>query len=458
MLSLLLAAGCSNHGSVSEAGSNKTAANSAADTAEGNTASPLDCDWTMHVDDTVTKSYQGMQMDFTLILLAKKNGGSDELGTYKGKAYLFEKTNVPSMGKAVGGSAEGYQYSEGRDDNVQFDVIKYDVNKFSEFGQQKGAVDLAPLVKYDSMALYTTKMSWSADWNILYHDDDDSGVVADSYSDMANLPMKIAVEGGQVSVTILMHGFVTLDFKGIVTGDPAQSRNFSDDAAGKLNEFDRKMKQARQENAKGGNVSDSQNRNNSGGVNKSSGGSSSASDLMGQMGVDPSIWNFAGGGFSGGDDQDYGNGGSGSGGGSSQNKGSVGNKGSGKPGGGNSAGSSSDGNLGKSFKTSNKWVPDWFGGLPAPDAQITMVMFDTSNGQNGMCTAALSEDSFRSYCRKILNSGFKTPEGMAGNNPGNMNGTLMFSAVRGKETINAVFGKENPDDRQGTITITYQAK
>ncbi len=173
----------------------------------------VECDWTMTVSGTDRRQLGDFTFVYTLDMTAEKQGGTTDQGAYIGTAYLAMYLDASQASKIAGTDVAGFIDMDMSADSFSFDVVGYSEEAYSDFG---GGDVLAPLVQYDSMALLDLPVTTTGD-----HDVSSAfGHVAGEYIDEAStLPMKIAIDGGQVTVSIDEPWFYGT-FHGMVAGTP----------------------------------------------------------------------------------------------------------------------------------------------------------------------------------------------------------------------------------------------
>lgn len=191
--------------------------------------SPVECNWTLYVDQTIPVTTDGMTVDYTLLLVAQKTGGKDVYGTYTGACYLGVKFDASQMNNSVmqllgGFNVDAYSY------DLSFDVISYDIEAYSDYGLKDGEAPIAPLVSYESMALLTPEMTGSGSLNPSIDGiQGEHAEINESASGTETIPMKITINSGQVSVYIPSLQ-ISHSFKGTLTGEPLTDADADYDA------------------------------------------------------------------------------------------------------------------------------------------------------------------------------------------------------------------------------------
>jgi hypothetical protein len=167
----------------------------------------------MAVSDTDQRNVEGFVFVYTLDLTAEKTGGTTEEGSYNGAVRLKMTFDASQTSKISGLDVSGFVDMDMAQDSFDFEVVGYDEETYSDFGRGD---TLAPLTRYDSMALVNLTVSTTGDHDVSSSLGEASGEYIDEQS---TLPMKIAIEGGQVTVSIDVPWFYGT-FHGMVTGTP----------------------------------------------------------------------------------------------------------------------------------------------------------------------------------------------------------------------------------------------
>ncbi len=183
------------------------------------TEAPREADWTLHVEDTIEKSVQGITVSYTFILDAVKHGGTTDLGSYTGTASLKQKMDAGELSNPFMAMSGGVDTSISSD-NVQIDIVAYDREKYDSFGLKDDEPPLSNLSELDGMALGSLSMSGSGSFDVSVDAAQNiHGQVKANESGTGAISYKLNVEGGQVSVSIPELGLPD-SFKGMVTGVP----------------------------------------------------------------------------------------------------------------------------------------------------------------------------------------------------------------------------------------------
>jgi hypothetical protein len=183
---------------------------------------PLECDWTMQIDQTIPITQDGFTVNYTLILVAQKKGGIEVLGDYKGSAYLKINMDASNLSNEVIKVTGGFDVNAFTN-SLDFQLVPYDIERYSDYGLGKDEVPLAPLVQYETMALISPEMKGTGVLNpMVQGKQGEKAEVNKSASQTMPIPMKITVIGGQVNVEIPSLK-IGKHFEGMLLGTPVNS-------------------------------------------------------------------------------------------------------------------------------------------------------------------------------------------------------------------------------------------
>lgn len=202
----------------------------------GSNGELLECNWVLKVDQTIPKKYDdGMTVEHTLVLIAKKNGGTDVSGTYNGAVYLGSKLDISEFSNEIVDMTGGFDV-HAFGNNLSFDVVPYDLDKYTGFGVKEGDIGIPHLVEHESMAIFTQEMTGTGVLNPYIKGKPEgslSGGYTQNASGSAPVPIKIAIRSGQVLVQ-----FPSLDigksFEGQLLGVPLDDSKQYDETMGKI--------------------------------------------------------------------------------------------------------------------------------------------------------------------------------------------------------------------------------
>lgn len=178
---------------------------------------PLNCNWTISVNDEISKKIEMWNLKYSLEFTAVKQGGTDQAGFYKGKAVFKIKGTVDKMPGVdeslikVMGNVEG----EGTDNNLSFTVMNN--------------IELAPLVPIEKDKTTSNKVD-DADYvaggnlnmkgtgalNILVTTPNAQGQANEKADSNTSVYFQMYITGATVKIVIPNAG----EFKGTVVGDP----------------------------------------------------------------------------------------------------------------------------------------------------------------------------------------------------------------------------------------------
>lgn len=179
----------------------------------------LDCCWTLCVDQTIPVTTDGLTVEYTLVLIAQKAGGSDVNGTYEGAAYVGCKLDISSVSNEVIEAFGGFDMNAYAS-SITFDVVPYDINEYSDYEVPQGQIAIPPLVEYESMALISPEMTGSGILNpSLFGIQGEHMEYNYSASGTQAIPMRIAIKSGSVTVSVPSFK-IGSSFEGTVLGDP----------------------------------------------------------------------------------------------------------------------------------------------------------------------------------------------------------------------------------------------
>jgi hypothetical protein len=202
----------------------------------------LDCNWVLNVDQTIpVKDQDGMTVEYTLVLIAEKEGGTDVSGTYHGAAYIGAKLDISEFSNEAVEMTGGFDLNAFGND-ISFDVVPYEIESYSNYGVKKGEIGIAPLVKYETMALLSPEMTGAGVINP-YLEGRQEGSVSGGYTGSATgtekIPMKITINSGKVRVDIPSFK-IGKQFEGQLLGVPIGDSKQYDDTIKKIEELKEK--------------------------------------------------------------------------------------------------------------------------------------------------------------------------------------------------------------------------
>lgn len=186
----------------------------------------LEVDWTLHVNQTITTESDGLPINHTLILVAKKTGGTDIYGSYEGLAYVRTQLDASVLSNEVLAVSGGF-HIECSSDAIQFDILPYDADSFFAGMPTDNAdvLTIAPLVEFNGMAQLSPEMQGSGVVNPLVQGiQGERAEYNTAVSDVVVMPMRIGVSNAEVYVEVpsLKTGQM---FQGMLTGNPAQGED-----------------------------------------------------------------------------------------------------------------------------------------------------------------------------------------------------------------------------------------
>lgn len=186
----------------------------------------LEADWTLHVNQTITVESEGLPINHTLILVAKKTGGTDIYGSYEGLAYVRTQLDASVLSNEVIAVSGGFNL-ECSSDAIQFEILPYDADSFFAAMPTDSAdtITIAPLAEFNGMARLSPDMQGSGVINPLVQGiQGERAEYSDAVSDTLVMPMRIGVSNADVYVEVPSLKIGQM-FKGMLTGDPAQGED-----------------------------------------------------------------------------------------------------------------------------------------------------------------------------------------------------------------------------------------
>lgn len=191
--------------------------------AEPFSSAPVEVNWTLHVDQTIPIEKDGMTVNYTLVLVADKQGGTDVKGTYKGNALLKVELDASKLPSEVIKLLGGFKM-EASSQELEFEVSSYDPEAFSGYYQydQNELPMLTPIKDYTGMALVSPAMSGAGTLDI-----QGSGIqgekveVNEAASGTEAIPMKILISNAAVFVEVPTLKIGKM-FEGQLLGEPVK--------------------------------------------------------------------------------------------------------------------------------------------------------------------------------------------------------------------------------------------
>lgn len=182
---------------------------------------PLECNWLLKVDQTIPVTTDELTVNYTLVLIAQKVGGTDVYGTYEGAAYFGSELDASNLSNSFLDVTGGFNIKAFAN-NLSFQIVPYDKEKYSRYGIGENEAPVVPLVDYESMALFSPQMTGSGVLNPHVTGENVNAGYNDSASGTAPVTIKIAVKSGKADVDVPTFN-VGSSFKGLLLGDPQQS-------------------------------------------------------------------------------------------------------------------------------------------------------------------------------------------------------------------------------------------
>lgn len=200
----------------------------------------LDCNWVLKVDQTIpVKEKDGMTVEYTLVLIAEKEGGTNVSGTYNGAAYIGVKLDISEFSNEAVEMTGGFDINAFGND-ITFDVVSYDKNEYANYDVKEDEPGIVPLVEYESMALLSPEMTGAGVLNPYLEGKQEgsvSGGINESVpSSTVPITMKITINSGNVNV-YLPQFKLSSSFKGQLLGIPKGDSKMYDDTMNKINKL-----------------------------------------------------------------------------------------------------------------------------------------------------------------------------------------------------------------------------
>jgi hypothetical protein len=244
------------------------------DSPSGKNGELLECNWVLKVDQTIPVKKDEMTVEYTLVLIAEKEGGTDVSGTYHGAAYIGVKLDISEFSNEAVEMTGGFDLNA-YGDNISFDVVSYDIENYSNYGVKEGEIGIAPLVKYESMALLSPEMTGAGVLNP-YLEGKQEGSVSGGHNENVSgsspIPMKITINSGKVRVDVPSFN-IGKHFEGLLLGVPTGDNKQYDETIEKIEE----LKEKAEDNSGTSSKEDSEGE---------SGNLGGLGGIMGQMGTD----------------------------------------------------------------------------------------------------------------------------------------------------------------------------
>ncbi len=180
----------------------------------------VEANWTLYVDQTITVESEGLPVDYTLILSAKKSGGTDIYGKYEGSAYVRTQLDASVLSNEAFAVSGGFNI-ECSSDSIAFEILPYDADSFFTLMPDESAdvTTLAPLAEFNGMALLSADMQGSGVINPQIQGDNVQGGYDNSQSGAVTMSMRIGVSNADVYVEVPSLKIGQM-FKGMMTGSP----------------------------------------------------------------------------------------------------------------------------------------------------------------------------------------------------------------------------------------------
>lgn len=186
-------------------------------------SAPVEAKWTLHVDHTIPVEKDGMTVNYTLVLAADKQGGTDICGTYLGNANIKVEMDASKLSNEVIKMLGGFKM-EAYAEAMKFDVVPHDAETFQEYYTYEHMEGFLPPLKpvrdYNGMALISPDMKGTGLLNIQAHGiQGEKAEKNESAAGIEAIPMRILVSDLDVFVeapALRLSGY----FRGQLTGEP----------------------------------------------------------------------------------------------------------------------------------------------------------------------------------------------------------------------------------------------
>ena len=180
---------------------------------------PVECDWTLNVNQTIPVTTDGMTVNYTLVLNATKKGGIDVIGDYIGSGKILVEMDASGLSNEVIKAIGGFKVDASAD-NINIPVVAYDRDKYANYNLEKDEVPIVPLVKHQAMALISPQMIGSGILNpTVTGIQGEKAEVNEEVTGNTSVPMKITINDGKVNVYIPSFK-ISKSFEGMLLGTP----------------------------------------------------------------------------------------------------------------------------------------------------------------------------------------------------------------------------------------------
>lgn len=140
-------------------------------------------------------------------------------GTYEGAACIGSELDASVLSKAFIKVTGGFDINIFAN-NLSFEVEPYNMSEYSTYGNSEDGASVAPIVKYESMALMSPEMKGGIILDTKAKAIDGAqGGYEDTGGGVAPVVMKLAIKSGKVYVDI-PHLKIDRSFEGFVTNEP----------------------------------------------------------------------------------------------------------------------------------------------------------------------------------------------------------------------------------------------
>jgi hypothetical protein len=181
----------------------------------------VEANWTLHVDQTIPVEKDGMTVNYTLVLIAEKQGGTDIYGSYTGNANIKVEMDASKLSNEVIKMFGGFNM-EASSEELKFDIVPHNADAYHEYYSYEPNVifPLKPIRDYNGMALISPSMKGSGSINLqaegiqgekLENNESEAGT--------ETIPMRILVSDLNVLVEVPIFK-LTGYFNGQLLGEP----------------------------------------------------------------------------------------------------------------------------------------------------------------------------------------------------------------------------------------------
>lgn len=195
-----------------------------AGTAAAASDEPVDANWTIRVDQTIPVEKDGMTVNYKLVLVANKQGGTDVYGKYSGHAQIKVEMDASKLTNDVIKMLGGFKM-EAAAEKLELEVVPHDAEAFQQYFQYESTdivFPLKPVRDYNGMALITPDMKGAGTVNPMGQGVQGEKLGTDkSVEGVEAMPMRILISDLDVLVEVPALKLTSF-FKGQITGVPTE--------------------------------------------------------------------------------------------------------------------------------------------------------------------------------------------------------------------------------------------